>query len=74
VDDWGRQFRGPERIRSCSDGELIGVHATFSGVAVSTPGNRSPSPPRWVVMATTGLPTFTFDVQGDRITSMTITA
>ena len=28
-----------ERIRSWSDNELIGKHATFTGTQVSTPGN-----------------------------------
>ncbi|MDX6265154.1 MAG: hypothetical protein QOH84_6842 [Kribbellaceae bacterium] len=74
VDDWGRQFRGPERIRSWSDGEFIGKRVTFTGTEVSTPGNP-------VTVATqvggdgfNGPSHFTFDVQDDQIASMTITA
>ncbi|MDX6295294.1 MAG: hypothetical protein QOH50_4369 [Kribbellaceae bacterium] len=74
VDDWGRQFRGPERIRSWSDGELIGVHATFSDVAVSTPGNPVTITAQVGGDGYNGTSHFTFDVQGDRIASMTITA
>lgn len=33
VDDWGREFRGPDEIREWSDREFIGVHV------------RSTSPP-----------------------------
>lgn len=74
VDDWGRQFRGPERIRSWSDGEFVGKNVTFAGTEVSTPGNP-------VTVATqvggdgfNGPSHFTFDVQDDQIASMTITA
>jgi hypothetical protein len=74
VDDWGRQFRGPERIRSWSDGELIGVRATFSDVAVSTPGNPVTITTQVGGDGYNGPSHFTFDVQGDRIASMTITA
>jgi ketosteroid isomerase-like protein len=74
VDDWGRQFRGPEPIRSWSDGEFIGKNVTFTGTQVSTPGNP-------VTIATqvggdgfNGPSHFTFDVRDDQIASMTITA
>ncbi|GAA1575074.1 hypothetical protein GCM10009789_30660 [Kribbella sancticallisti] len=74
VDDWGRQFRGPERIRSWSDNEFIGKRVTFSGTEVSTPGNP-------ITLATqvggdgfNGPSHFTFDVQADLVASMTITA
>ena len=74
VDDWGRQFRGPDRIRSWSENELIGKRATFTGTQVSTPGN-----PLTIVTQVggdgyNGPSHFTFDVQGDLIASMTITA
>jgi hypothetical protein len=74
VDDWGRQFLGPERIRSWSDSEFIGKKVTFTSTQVSTPGNP-------VTVATqvggdgfNGPSHFTFDVQDDQIASMTITA
>ena len=74
VDDWGRQFRGPEQLRSWSDGEFIGKRVTFTSTEVSTPGNP-------VTIATqvggdgfNGPSHFTFDVQDDQLASMTITA
>ena len=29
VDDWGREFRGPDEIRAWSDQEFIGVHVSL---------------------------------------------
>ncbi|MEU0096042.1 nuclear transport factor 2 family protein [Kribbella sp. NPDC006257] len=74
VDDWGRQFRGPDAIRSWSDNELIGKRATFTGTEIATPGN-----PLTIVTQVggdgfNGPSHFTFDVAGDLIASMTITA
>ena len=74
VDDWGRQFRGPERIRSWSDNELIGKRATFSDVRVSTPGNPVTITTQVGGDGYNGPSHFTFDVQGDLVASMTITA
>ena len=74
VDDWGRQFRGPERIRSWSHNELIGKHATFTGTEVSTPGNPLTILTQVGGDGFNGPSHFTFDVQNDLITSMTITA
>ena len=74
VDDWGRQFRGHDRIRSWSENELIGKRATFTGTEVSTPGN-----PLTIVTHVggdgyNGPSHFTFAIRDDEITSMTITA
>jgi len=74
VDDWGRQFRGPERIRSWSDNELIGKHATFTGTQVSTPGNPVTVTTQVGGDGYNGPSHFTFDVQNDLVASMTITA
>jgi len=74
VDDWGRQFRGPEQIRSWSDNELIGKHATFSATQVSTPGNPITLLTQVGGDGFNGPSHFTFSVQGDEIASMTITA
>jgi SnoaL-like domain len=72
VDDWGREFRGPDEIRDWSDREFIGVRvslevtdveqedgATIVTAAVGGDGFNGPSH-------------FTFDVEGDRVTRMTI--
>jgi len=74
VDDWGRQFRGPERIRSWSDNELIGKRATFSDVRVSTPGNPVTITTQVGGDGYNGPSHFTFDVKGELVASMMITA
>lgn len=74
VDDWGRQFRGPDQIRSWSANELIGKHATFTDTQVSTPGNPLTILTQVGGDGFNGPSHFTFDIQSDHITSMTITA
>jgi hypothetical protein len=74
VDDWGREFRGAQAIRSWSDGELIGVRASLQvteirehegGVTVAAlvggDGFNGPSH-------------FSFDLDRDRVARMTIRA
>ena len=74
VDDWGREFRGRDAIRGWSDAENIGVQARLSPTAaVAREGT-------WVVTATVagggfnGPSHFTFRVDGDRVSRMTIRA
>ncbi|TDO52748.1 SnoaL-like protein [Kribbella sp. VKM Ac-2527] len=74
VDDWGRQFRGPDRIRSWSDNELIGKNVTFTDTKVTTPGNPITLLTQVGGDGFNGPSHFTFDVQADQIASMTITA
>jgi hypothetical protein len=74
VDDWGREFRGHDRIRSWSENELIGVRATFTGTKVSKPGNPITLVTQVGGDGFNGESHFTFDVQGDQLASMTITA
>jgi hypothetical protein len=74
VDDWGRQFRGPDAIRSWSENELIGKRATFTGTEVATAGN-----PLTIVTQVggdgfNGPSHFTFEVADGQLASMTITA
>jgi ketosteroid isomerase-like protein len=74
VDDWGREFHGREAIRKWSDGENIGVHATFEVTDVELKDGT------WVVTATVGgggfngPSHFTFQVDGDHVTRMMIRA
>ncbi|MFC9691627.1 nuclear transport factor 2 family protein [Kribbella sp. NPDC056951] len=74
VDDWGRQFRGHDGIRSWSDNELIGKRATFTDTRVSTPGNPITLVTQVGGDGFNGPSHFTFDIQGDQLASMTITA
>ncbi|MGZ0152567.1 nuclear transport factor 2 family protein [Kribbella sp. WER1] len=74
VDDWGREFRGHERIRGWSDNELIGKQATFTDTQVSTPGNPVTILTQVGGNGFNGPSHFTFAVEGDLLASMTITA
>ena len=74
VDDWGREFRGPDEIRAWSDREFIGVHVSLDVTDVEREGAAT------TVTATVGgegfngPSHFTFLVDGDRLTRMTIRA
>jgi len=74
VDDWGREFRGHAEIKRWSDGENIGVRATWAPTEVETHGGEH------VVTATVGgngfngPSHFTFRTDGARVTRMTIRA
>jgi ketosteroid isomerase-like protein len=74
VDDWGRVFTGPEAIGGWSDGEFVGKQATLEPTEVTRRGDEV------VVVADVGgngfngPSTFTFEVDGDRVRSMKITA
>jgi hypothetical protein len=74
VDDWGRQLRGHDRIRAWSENELIGKRATFTGTEVTAPGNPLTILTQVGGDGFNGPSHFTFDVQGDELASMTITA
>jgi hypothetical protein len=74
VDDWGREFRGPEKIRDWSDREFIGVkvHLQVTQVAIEDVNV--------VVTAQVGgggfngPSHFTFQVEGNHVTRMIIRA
>jgi SnoaL-like domain len=74
VDDWGREFHGRSAIKQWSDSENIGKHATFEVTEVVN------APDAYVVTATVGgdgfngPSHFTFQVDGDHVTRMTIRA
>ena len=74
VDDWGREFHGPEAIQGWSDGEFIGVHVSLDVTAVERRDDET------TVTATVGgdgfngPSHFTFAVSGDRVARMTIRA
>ncbi|TCC22054.1 nuclear transport factor 2 family protein [Kribbella speibonae] len=74
VNDWGREFRGQDRIRSWSDNELIGKRATFTDTQVTTPGNPLTILTQVGGEGFNGPSHFTFEIQNNELTSMTITA
>jgi hypothetical protein len=74
VNDWGREFRGHDRIRSWSDNELIGKNVTFTDTQVTTPGNPLTILTQVGGDGFNGPSHFTFETQGDELAAMTITA
>jgi hypothetical protein len=74
VDDWGREFRGPDQIRSWSQNELIGKQATFTDTQVTQPGNPLTIVTQVGGNGFNGPSHFTFTTEADKLTSMTITA
>jgi hypothetical protein len=74
VDDWGREFRGPDEIREWSNREFIGVRVSLDITGVEREDGST------TVTATVGgegfngPSHFTFHVRGDRVTRMTIRA
>jgi hypothetical protein len=74
IDDNGRRFTGHDEMRGWSDRELIGAHTRFEvtgseptdgGVAVDIEVSSD---------GFNGYSRFTFDVEGDRLRAMAITA
>ena len=74
VDDWGREFRGPDEIRRWSDEEFIGVQVSLDVTDVEQENQAT------TVTATVGgdgfngTSHFTFSVEDERVTRMTIRA
>jgi hypothetical protein len=74
VDDWGREFRGYAEIQRWSDGENIGVQATWTPTGITSGGGEH------VVTATVGgngfngPSHFSFRTDGERVSRMTIRA
>jgi hypothetical protein len=74
VDDWGRVFRGRDRIREWSDAEFIGQQVSLDVTGVRSEG------PTTVVSAQVGgdgfngPSDFAFEVSGDKVVLMRITA
>jgi ketosteroid isomerase-like protein len=74
VDDWGREFRGHEAVRTWSDRELIGVQATLSEVEVTQPGNPLTIRAQVGGKGFNGPSHFSFQVRDELVETMTIRA
>ena len=74
VDDWGREFRGPDAIRGWSDQEFIGVHVTLDVTGVEQQDGATTVTADVGGDGFNGPSHFTFEVQGDRVGRMTIGA
>ena len=74
VDDWGRQFAGRDAIRAWSDAEFIGKHVTLEVTGVEHDGVRVLVSAQVGGDGFNGPSHFGFDVDGPRLTRMTIRA
>jgi hypothetical protein len=74
VDDWGREFRGHDRIRGWSDGEFIGVKVSLRVTQVQINGDDVVVTAQVGGDGFNGESHFTFRVAGDRVSRMTIRA
>jgi ketosteroid isomerase-like protein len=72
VDDWGRVFRGRDRIREWSDAEFIGVQVTLDVTGVRTDGATTVVSAQVGGNGFNGPSDFAFEVSGDRVALMTI--
>jgi len=74
VDDWGREFTGPEAIRGWSDAEFIGVRVSLDVRSAEAADGATVVKAEVGGDGFNGPSTFSFEVHGDRIARMTIRA
>jgi hypothetical protein len=74
VDDWGREFRGPNAITGWSDKEFIGVDVSLAVEGVDTAGDDTTVTAQVGGRGFNGPSHFTFRVDGDQVSRMTIRA
>ena len=72
VDDWGRSFTGRDAIKAWSDGEFIGAEGTMTVTDTSVDGDTVTVIADWRSNHANGLSKFVFEVDGDKLRSMTI--
>lgn len=72
VDDWGRTFTGRDSIKTWSDKEFIGAHGTLTVETVAAEGNRVTVIGDWRSTYANGRSKFIFDIDGDKLSKMTI--
>src|ERR1700733_5910429 len=73
VNDWGREFRGPDAIRGWSDDEFIGKQVTLEVTGTRTEGAITTVSAQVGGNGFNGPSDFAFTVEGDRISLMRIT-
>lgn len=74
VDDWGRELRGRSRIRSWSDAEFIGVRVSLTPTEVVDEDGVVTVTAQVGGDGFTGPSDFSFGVQDDLVSPMTIRA
>jgi hypothetical protein len=74
VDDWGREFRGPDAIAGWSESEFIGVQVSLAVEDVTSGDDGTTVAAQVGGNGFNGPSHFTFVVEGDRLARMTIRA
>ena len=74
VDDWGREFRGPDAIAGWSEKEFIGVEVSLEIEGVASSGDETTVSAQVGGKGFNGPSHFTFRIVGDRVARMTIRA
>jgi hypothetical protein len=72
VDDWGREFRGPDEIRAWSDREFIGVNVSLDVTDVEQDHEATTVTANVGGDGFNGPSHFTFHVRDAHVTRMTI--
>lgn len=72
VDDWGREFLGRQEIKDWSDKEFIGARGTMDVQRVDVREGQVVVLADWRSNHANGMSQFTFDVDGDTVTRLTI--
>lgn len=72
VDDWGRSFVGRDAIEGWSDKEFIGSQGVLTVEEVDTSGDAVTVVGDWRSNHANGRSRFVFEVDGDKLTKMTI--
>lgn len=72
VDDWGTVFTGFDEIHAWSDVQFIGSAPTFTVTDVETDGDSVTVVGDWRSSHANGPSSFRFDLEGDKISAMTI--
>jgi hypothetical protein len=74
VDDWGREFHGPDAIRGWSDREFIGVEVSLEVTDVVQADGATTVTAQVGGKGFNGPSHFTFQVEGERVARMQIRA
>lgn len=74
VDDWGCEFRGPDEIRGWSDREFIGVDVSLEVTGAEQTDGATTVTATVGGKGFNGPSHFTFQVEGDRVSRVTIRA
>jgi SnoaL-like domain len=72
VDDWGRLFTGRDEITAWSGKEFVGAQGVLTPEEVTVDGSRVTVVGDWRSNHANGRSSFAFDVDGEKISRMTI--